>query len=101
MIFIIEVPHQRRASCWTARDKYEVVRIAQERARKSGENIDTYEQAIYYIGHDLHNFAVLESDDEAVDAFSNGQHPIFSGHQGGYAWDALKSEIEKRIVDTE
>ncbi len=93
MIFIVEVPHQRRARCWTARDQGEVIRIAQERARKSGENIDTYEQAVEYIGHDVHNFAVFESDDDALNAFSTGDHPIFNGHQGGRAWDALRERL--------
>src|SRR5574337_568553 len=91
MIYIVEVPHRMPAKCWVAADRAEVTRIVNELAARSGESFDSFEQAVEWIGHDLHDCAVFENGSEAVAALES--HPIFSGHQGARAEGALRDKL--------
>ena len=93
MIYIIEVPHQRHAFCWSAIDEQDALnRINEDLAgRHMTEEADNFEEAIRLNGADLHAQYVLDVD-EAREAIGNdGEH--FSPHQRGRALAALRAAM--------
>jgi hypothetical protein len=91
MIYIVEIPHRLPAACWTARDESDVIDVASRDAQRSGEDINSFDDAIQWLANDLHNFAVFTTADAAVAALDS--HPIFSGHQGARAEGALRKKL--------
>jgi hypothetical protein len=91
-IYIIEIPHQRPASCWAATtegDVIDTVCATMIRQHSGDELPDTFDQAINYLSSDLSRLIVLRSDDEARALYEEG----IGGHQGGRAWDELKKRL--------
>ena len=96
MLYIVEVPHQRPASCWTAENAAEVISMAAHEALRSGGEVNSFDQAIDWIAADLHSCAVFVGLAEVVGALDT--HPIFRGHQGARAEAALRAKLIQKGV---
>ena len=90
MIYIVEIPHQRPASCWSAIDENDAMdRINQDLAgRHMAEEASDYDEAIRLNGEDLYAQYVLTTQ-EAIEALANhGQD--WSPHQRERSVSALR-----------
>lgn len=93
MIYIVEIPHQRPASCWHADDEQDALnRINADLAhRHIAEEAESYEDAIAINGADLYAQHVL-SEDEAMEALSSDGKDL-APHQRMKALSALRGEM--------
>lgn len=88
MIYILEIPHQRPASCWSRATQSQILGVIAQQAMRSGESIDNYVAALDWLGSDLNTLHVFDSDEEALDAMGD-----LTGHQAGAAYTALRDEL--------
>ncbi|MDR0275948.1 MAG: hypothetical protein LBI48_11545 [Burkholderiaceae bacterium] len=98
MIYIVEIPHQRPASCWVCADKADFIRRASAAYIRHGDTPDTggSEQEQFdawrdYIASDLSGFFVYENEDGAVAGLATD----FSRHGGARAAGELYKELVK------
>lgn len=89
-IYVIEIPHRMPVTCWTAVDREDLIARTARAAERSDAEIAGYDDAIEYLGHDVAGLHVYESEAEAREALAS---PIWGGHQGGIAHDALAAEL--------
>lgn len=96
MIYIVEIPHQRPASCWAAIDEQDAMdRINADLAgRHIAEEAENFDDAIRLNGADLYAQYVLTSGD-AMDALSTGGK-YWNPHQRANGLNALR----KKMSDT-
>lgn len=92
MIYIVEIPHQRPASCWVATSEADfVTRVAAANSRMGDTpDEDTFEAWADYLASDLHRLHVFETDADAIAALDDA---TFDGHQGGRARQALEDKL--------
>lgn len=88
MIYVVEIPHQRRPSCWSAANEKDFIGRIAEGAIRSGPFIETFSDAEEYLGSDLHTHRVYLSAAEAIEGLQT-----LSGHGSGAAIAALRKEL--------
>lgn len=93
MIWFIEIPHQRRPSCWVALSEQDAVNAICAAAARSSEagDIDTFDQAVDFLADDLSSLLVLKSDEEAVQALDDDD--LWHRHGGPAGYDALCEKL--------
>lgn len=92
MIFIVEIHHQRPASCWVATDEADFCARMAEANRRRGDtpDDDTFDAWSDYLASDLHRLHIFTTDAEAIAALDDA---TFDGHQGGRARGALEAKL--------
>ena len=93
MIYIVEIPHQRPASCWTANDEGDFcAKLAQEFGRHGDTPAydATFAEWRDYLARDLHALHVFLDDAVAIAALGDS---MFDGHQGAAARAALRHAL--------
>lgn len=90
MIYILEIPHQRQANCWSKNSESDVIEAINASAMRCGEMFDTLDSATDYLANDLHACRIYMSDEEALAALEDGD---YTGHQSGRAMQALRDEL--------
>ncbi len=93
MIYIVEIPHQRDAFCWTAcgeQDFINRVMESHERARSDMPIEPTLESCEKWLGHDLSALYIFPDEETAKGFFTAGG---FHGHQALVADAALRREL--------
>ena len=90
MIYILEIPHQRPATCWSKRTESEIISAINASSMRCGEMFDTLDPATDYLASDLHACRIYMSDEEALAALADGD---YKGHQSGRAMQALRDEL--------
>jgi hypothetical protein len=91
MIYILEIPHQLPAKCWSCDSEADVVRVVTESLlskRSSYELPETFADAVEINGHDLHAQYDYMSDAEAIEGLTR-----LTGHQADRACQALRAEL--------
>ena len=93
MLYIIEIPHQRPASCWSALDERDAMdRINEDLARRHiAEEAGDYDEALRLNGEDLYAQYVL-STDEAKKALSD-EGKCWNPHQRERGLSALRNAM--------
>lgn len=94
MIYIVEVPHQRPASCWVAHSEAEFCRIMVETYHRRDDtpaDWDSFSDWCDYLADDLHTLHVYTSDADALAALDS---PSFNHHQGAQARAALEAWLQ-------
>ena len=92
-IFIVETPHQKPPTCWTAESSPDAITsIAQYlldvRGEELAEDAD-FDDAIEAIASDLQSIKIYASTDEAAQGYLDG----WEGHQSAAAMAALLKEV--------
>ena len=92
MIYIVEVPHQRPASCWVASDEADFCAGMVEAYRRCGDTPEdgTFADWVEYLASDLNTLHVFVTDAEAVVALED---TTFDHHQGARARTALEEKL--------
>lgn len=92
MIYIVEIPHSRRASCWTALSRQDFINKCAATYQSYGNTPESgsFEDWVAYNGRDLSSQYVYESSAEANQALRNGE---ITGHGSGAALSALKAQL--------
>jgi len=92
MIYIVEIPHQRPASCWVATDQADFCARMAEASQRSGDTPEngSFDNWTDYLASDLHRLHVFATDAEAIAALDDS---TFDGHQGGRARAALEQKL--------
>ena len=102
MIYIVEIPHQRPASCWTANDEGDFcIKLEQtfERYSDTPDYGASFEEWRDYLARDLHALHVFMNENEAIEALNDA---TFDGHQGASARAALRRAlIDNNVIDGE
>lgn len=96
-IYIIEIPHQRSATCWSRDTEQQIVTAvcaAMDQERSGAERPDTLDQAVEHLSRDLSRVILLRDDDEALATYIDG----IDGHQGGTATAALRAALQRQGV---
>lgn len=89
MIYIVEIPHQRKPFVWSALSENDFVSFVQN--THADTFIDNYDLACEVIASDLSDCRIYENTKEAIDACRNKK--LWSGHGGYIARLALAKEI--------
>ena len=90
MIYIVEIPHQRRPFCWAARSEKDFINCVAQGSIQSGIIPETFAEAEEYLGHDLSSHRIYMSAAEAIEGLES-----ISGHGSAAAIDALR----QRLID--
>jgi len=93
MIYVIEIPHQRKPFCWTAVNKDDLLnKLLQEHcaADESPEDTSDLDAWIDFNGHDLSCQYIFWTDEEAREAYDSG---YMRGHQHHEAESALFAQL--------
>jgi hypothetical protein len=92
MIYIVEIPHQRPASCWVATSDMDYLDkvAATVMQHRSDETVETLDQADEYLSSDLSGFWRFNSAAEAIEALEDA---TFDCHGGAGARDALENKL--------
>jgi hypothetical protein len=103
MIYIVEIPHQRKATAWSASSEEDFISrvlASHEQSRSDSPLPDLaegeeyrnpiFEECETWLGHDLHALHIFKSEEEAREFL---QHPGFTGHQAITATAALEREL--------
>lgn len=92
MIYIVEVPHQRPASCWVASSEADFCRTMCHAYQSYGDTPQdgTFSNWTNYLASDLHTLHVFATDAEALAALNDA---TFDHHQGGRARAALEEKL--------
>lgn len=88
MIYILEIPHQRRPACWSRDTHAEIVDAINAVAERTGERFDDFGAALDWLASDLYALRVYEGDAEAVAALGE-----YQGHQSEAAEAVLRDEL--------
>lgn len=91
MIYIIEIPHQRPASCWSVHTEQQAVEAINAAAMRCGEQVETFAEAVEYNARDLSSQIVLMADAEALAAWRD--EATWRRHGGAAARDALRTRL--------
>ena len=91
MIYIVEIPHQRPASCWAVHTEQQAVDAINKQAIRSGQMFDDFAEAIDYNGDDLSSQLVFMTDDEALAGWRDESN--WQRHGGWAARDALRADL--------
>lgn len=98
MIYIIEIPHQRPASCWSVHNELQAVDAINASAIKSGELFETFGAAVAWLESDLSSLIVCGSDSGALACLAD--ESMWQRHGGWAARDELRSRlINDRVLD--
>ncbi len=94
MLYIVEIPHQRPASCWVATNKADFCARMAEAYQHHGDTPEdgSFDNWRDYLASDLHHLHVFTTDAEAVAALDDA---TFDGHQGGTA----RAALEQKLID--
>jgi len=92
MIYVVEIPHQRPATCWVAGDESDFcVKMAGAYQRRDDTPDEgTFAAWIDYLGSDLYALHVFVGNESARSALADN---TFDGHQGGQARAALEDKL--------
>lgn len=96
MIYIVEIPHQRPASCWAAineKDFCAIMAEAYQRHDGTPEDWGDFSAWRDYLARDLYDLHVFISDAEAIAALDD---TTFTGHQGARA----RWSLEQKLIAT-
>ena len=91
MIYIVEIPHQRKPFCWSAHDEADAISKMRQAHIKMGDTPDAdapFEEWIRYNGHDLHSQYVFMDAAAAIAGLKE-----ISGHGSAQAIAALRDEL--------
>lgn len=71
MIYILEVPHQMPATYWTVNDRAQLVSVTLQSAaqHRRAADIESYADAVEYLGDDLHELRIYDTDADALSAY--------------------------------
>jgi len=99
MIYIVEIPHQRPASCWMALDKDDFCTRLEQTFERYSDTPDygaSFEEWRDYLARDLYALHVFMDEDDAALAAMNDV--TFSVHHGASARAALRRALIDNIV---
>lgn len=91
MIYIVEIPHQGRPSCWIALNEADAVRRMFETFVRRGDTPEldaSFDDWCEYNRADLSNQYVFMTEDEAVAGLES-----ITGHGSAAAIDALREKL--------
>ena len=96
MIYIVEIPHAGRPSCWTAKDRADFQAKCAAAWQKHGDTPegDDFDAWVAYNGHDLHAQHVFMSAEEANKELRRPD-PDITGHGAASAHFALNAELNR------
>jgi hypothetical protein len=96
MIYVIEIPHQRDASCWSRIKAADIVSMIHEAHNRSGDIIpDDLDGALAFNRKDLSRQVVCMSDSEALALLDDG----IAGHGSKRAMDSLRGQPPTTSAD--
>lgn len=93
MIYIVEIPHQRPASCWVASNESDFCTRMFETYQRHGdtpEDLNDFTAWCEYLEEDLHILHVFVTDEEAIASLSSN---AFDHPQGARARRALEDKL--------
>lgn len=100
MIYIVEIPHQRPASCWTAHTEQQAVNAINESAIRNGETFETFGSAVEYLESDLSSLIACGSDEGALACLAD--ESMWQRHGGAAARNALRDKMVRHgLIDDE
>lgn len=91
MIYIVEIPHQSRPSCWSATDEADAISKMFQTFIRRGDTPETdasFEEWCEYNGSDLSSQRVYMTAAEAIQGLEE-----ISGHGSVGAIDALRRQL--------
>ena len=92
MIYIVEIPHQRKPFCWSAHDEADAVSKMWKRHIFMCDTPDAdapFSEWVRYNGHDLYSQYVFMDATAAIDGIEE-----IDGYNGWEAIAALRQELE-------
>lgn len=92
MMYVVEIPHQRPASCWTAIDEADFCSRVADASKGCGDTpvAATFDAWRDYLASDLHTLHVFTTDAAALAALEDD---TFDHHQGARARAALEDKL--------
>lgn len=79
MIYVVEIPHQRKSTAWACTDQAQFMSIVLAANARNGEvcDLEEFEEFVEFNGHDLYSQRVYMSGQQAAQALESND---FAGH---------------------
>jgi hypothetical protein len=94
MIYIVEIPHQKRPHAWFAFSREDFVlkmRATHGPKLDQPEDANEFDACVAVLAHDLKDYRVHLSDELAIGALQSD--PLYDKYDGFYAHMALREQL--------
>jgi hypothetical protein len=94
MIYIVEIPHQKRPHAWFAFNREDfVLKVRATHGLKVDQDAaaNAFDACVAVLAHDLKDYRVHLSDELAIGALQSD--PFYDRHEGFYAHMALREQL--------
>ncbi len=94
MIYIVEIPHQKRPHAWFAFNREDfVLKVRATHGLKADPDAaaNAFDDCVAALAHELKDYRVHLSDELAIGALQSD--PFYDRHEGFYAHMALREQL--------